>query len=347
MTDFYEIGVEARAARMREMALEALKSWGITDCQPQLIKIRENTVFRVTTADGTDAALRIHRYGYHSDAALQSELSWMRALYRDGIEVPEIVAPPSGALFITSTVESVPERRQVDMVKWLKGEPLGSLEEGLSSAVDDIHRVFAEVGRLVARLHNHAANWQPPPGFVRHAWDVDGLTGEAPLWGRFWEFPDLDKAQRALIERVRHVARSDLIAIDGDSQGYGLIHADFNFDNILLHDGRITAIDFDDCGFGWHLFDLATLSIMFRGSEDFDTVCNAVIEGYRRERPLSDEMLEQMPLFYLVRGLTYLGWIHTRSETKTARDITAEIVDSVCQLAEEYMSGRGPAEGQP
>ena len=75
-SDFYEISIDAQAARMELLALPALKAWDITDCQPKLIKIRENAVFRVTRADGFDAALRIHRYNYHSDAALQSELRW-------------------------------------------------------------------------------------------------------------------------------------------------------------------------------------------------------------------------------------------------------------------------------
>ena len=232
------------------------------------------------------------------------------------------------------------------MVQWFAGEPLGSIEEGLSDTVGDIGHTFTEVGRLAAQLHNHAARWQPPQGFVRHAWDTDGLTGEAPLWGRFWEYPGLDKAQKRLIEQARHAARDDLMEIDGASQGYGLIHADFNFDNILLHDGRVTAIDFDDCGFGWHLFDLATISILFLGTGLSDIVRRAVIDGYRRERPLADETLRRMPLFYLLRAFTYLGWIHTRSETRTAQEIAPGIVAMVCRLAEEYLSARDTAEGQ-
>ena len=325
---------------MQRLALEALKAWDITDCEPELIKIRENAVFRIRRADGFDAALRIHRHGYHSAAALQSELSWMQALQQAGIEVPEIIPATSGALFVTAGVDSVPEPRQVDMVQWLAGEPLGSIEEGLSETVGDIAQVFHETGRLAAQLHNHAVGWQPPHGFVRHAWDTDGLTGEAPLWGRFWEFPGLDSGQRQLMERARDAARSDLIAIGEDRQNYGLIHADFNFDNIMLRDGRVTAIDFDDCGFGWHLFDLATISILFLGTDRYDTVQDAVIEGYRRERPLSDETLEQMPLFYLMRAFTYLGWIYTRSETRTAEEIAPGIVAMVCELAEEYLNSK-------
>jgi Ser/Thr protein kinase RdoA (MazF antagonist) len=38
---------------------------------------------------------------------------------------------------------------------------------------------------------------------------------------------------------------------------WGLIHADLHRDNILLHHGEIGVIDFDDCGWGYYLFDLA------------------------------------------------------------------------------------------
>ena len=344
MSDFYDIGIDARAERMRGLALNALHAWGIADCQPELIKIRENAVFRVRDANGLDAALRIHRYGYHSNAALQSELDWMQALNRDGIDVPEVVPAESGALFVITKASGVPEPRQVDMVKWLPGKPLGSIEEGLSETVGNIAGAFREVGALAARLHNHAADWQQPAGFVRHAWDLDGLTGDEPLWGRFWEFPGLNAAQKALMIKARDAARSDLIAIGTGAEGYGLIHADFNFDNIILRDGRVTAIDFDDCGPGWHLFDLATISILFLQTDLSDTVQNAVVEGYRRERLLSDESVSRMPLFYLLRAFTYLGWIHTRNETATAQEIAPMVIAMVCRLAEDYLRTRDTAE---
>ncbi|MDA0229750.1 MAG: phosphotransferase [Proteobacteria bacterium] len=344
-SDFYKISIDARAARMERLAVQALKAWDITDCRPQLVKIRENAVFRVTRADGFDAALRIHRFDYHSDAALQSELSWIRALQRDGIKVPAIIPASSGAAFVTTRVDGVPEPRQVDMVTWLDGEPLGSIEGGLSDSIGDITQAFTEVGRLVAQLHNHSTSWQRPDGFVRHAWDADGLTGEAPLWGRFWEFPGLENAQRQLMEQTRLVARRALMEIGEAEQTYGLIHADLNFDNILIRDGRVMAIDFDDCGAGWHLFDLATISILFLGTERYDMVQRAVIAGYRQERPLTDETLRLMPLFYLLRAFTYLGWIHTRNETRTAQEIAPSIVTMVCELAEQYLRADGALEG--
>ena len=99
-----------------------------------------------------------------------------------------------------------------------------------------------------------------------------------------------------------------------------------------------------DCGHGWHLFDLATISILFLQTDLSDTVQNAVVEGYRRERLLSDETLRQMPLFYLLRAFTYLGWIHTRNETESAQEIAPMVTAMVCRLAEDYLRARDEQE---
>ncbi|MGD9537892.1 MAG: phosphotransferase enzyme family protein [Alphaproteobacteria bacterium] len=337
--EFYRLSVEARTARYERFAVEALKRWGVHDGAPHPLKIRENAVFKVSGPGGRPAVLRIHRHGYHTDDALRSELQWLCALRADGIEVPGVIPTPGGALFETVAADGVPEPRQVDLLEWLEGEPLGTLEDGLSPRVTDLPGSFREVGRTIARLHNHASAWPRPQGFVRHAWDLDGLVGEAPLWGRFWELGALTPAQRRLILAARERARRDLIAYGTSPVHYGLIHSDINLDNFLEHRGRIKVIDFDDTAFGWHLFDLATITIFFRAPEHRDTIRRPIVEGYRELRPLPDDELAWLLLFQLARGFTYLGWVHTRHETETARRITQEIVTLACSLAEEYLGG--------
>lgn len=59
------------------LGAEALSHWKLTGAQLTLLKKRENAVFRVQTEGGERYALRIHRHGYHADAALVSELRWM------------------------------------------------------------------------------------------------------------------------------------------------------------------------------------------------------------------------------------------------------------------------------
>lgn len=341
MTDFYQLGMAERTTRYTQLAVEALKQWGVMDCVPKPIKIRENAVFRVTAADGAPAVLRIHRHGYHSDAALASELQWLRAMRDDGMAVPGVIPAQSGALYELVSISDVPETRQVDMLTWIEGTPLGSLEKGLSAGVTDIPGTFREVGRTIARLHEHASRWPLPPGFQRHAWDADGFIGAEPLWGRFWEADILTAAERDLLQTARAATGQELQEYGQPAGTYGLIHADYNLDNFVVEGARIHVIDFDDAGFGWHQFDLATITIFFRGEDGFDAIWNALIEGYREIRTLRDDDLDRMLLFYLLRAFTYLGWVHTRHETATAQEISPAVSAMVCRLAAEYLRERG------
>ena len=340
MTDFYRLPLAERGERLRALATVALARWGVRDCEPEIVKYRENAVFRVAAADGRDAVLRVHRHGYHSDAALRSELAWLEALHADGIAVPAVIPSAAGAPFEIVQGAGVPEPRQVDMLTWMPGIPIGTLEEGLNPAIADVHAVFAGVGRLCARLHNQTETWTPPAGFTRHAWDREGLVGPEPLWGRFWEAAVLGTEERRLIERARASVREALTAYGRSPRRYGLIHADFNLDNMLLDGERVIPLDFDDCGFGWHLFDLATVWTIYHGSDLAEAIRAGVVEGYRRERDLPDEELAHLPLFELARAFSYLGWVHTRSETASAQSLAAEVAQLVCTLAEAYLRGK-------
>ena len=340
MTGFNDLPIEDRARRMRALAIEALVAWGVTNCEPKLLKLRENGVFRILMPNGDPAVIRVHRAGYHSDAALNSELQWMRALADGGIVAPIVYPTLAGEDFIVVRTDAVPEPRQVDVLSWVNGETFGSLDGGLDKAIARPAAEFAALGRLAARMHNHVAGWTPPTGFIRHAWDVDGLTGEQPFWGRFWELELLTPAQRELMLKARDVTRQDLIAFGQAPEDYGLIHADLLPDNVLVDGTEMTPIDFDDAGYGWHLFDLATITMYFIGHERFEMARDAVVAGYREVRALDDTTLSHMPLFYLLRGFTYLGWIHTRSETDTAREIAPLVIPLVCRLAEDYLAGK-------
>ena len=173
---------------------------------------------------------------------------------------------------------------------------------------------------------------------MRHAWDVDGLTGEQPFWGRFWELEALTPNQRDLMIRTRDKVRADLIAFGRSPQNYSMIHADMVPENVLVDGDHIRLIDFDDAGYGWHLFEMAT-SLFFSSAEEyFDQLVGTYVEGYRSQRTLSDEDLEALPLFMMARATTYLGWSHTRSETETAQELTPMIVEMACATAESYLS---------
>ena len=338
MTDFYKLTPDQQAECYQQLAELVLPEWGLQDASLSMIKMRENAVLKVETNDGNKQVLRIHRAAYHTDDALRSELQWIQALASAGIETPEVIPTHSGELFITpdSTLAGLP--RQIDVFAWVDGEPLGNVEEDLGGGVEIHQSRFKTIGELAARVHNQASEWSIPSGFVRHAWDVEGLTGNKPFWGGFWELEALSDSERDLIERTRDRVRKDLIAYGQSPHNYSMIHADMLADNILVDGHHIRLIDFDDAGFGWHLFEMATSLYFYHGEPQYDRLLKSYISGYRSQRSLTDEDLENFPLFMLARGTTYLGWAHTRRETETAQELTPMFITLVCDLAEEYLS---------
>ncbi|MEM9533136.1 MAG: phosphotransferase [Pseudomonadota bacterium] len=334
---FFDLDPDAQIKVLEEVAVQALNHWRTSDADLRLIKYRENAVFEVR--DGTHrSALRLHRLGYHSDAALASELLWMQALAEAGIRVPDLISAADGRHFVTVDHPEMPGPVQVDRFAWVEGQILGSVEEGIADE-SEVAANYQLMGALAGRVHNQASVWSPPASFVRHAWDAEGLAGRQPFWGQFWRLASATDAERALLEAGRDRVFADLSALDRSGNVYSMIHADFAPENLMVDGDGVRLIDFDDAGFGWHLFELAT-SLYFIWDEPYFAVAkNALIAGYRSERPLSDDHLALLPLMLVARGFTYLGWVHTRQETETARELTPMLLDQSARLTRSYLEG--------
>ena len=336
--DFSELSEPDQAGRLGQLAASALPLWDLAGAELSLIKIRENAVFQAVTPDGDRYVVRVHRPDYHTDAALDSELAWMEAVGRSGIPTPQVVPAVDRCLVKRVEFDGVPQPRQVDVLSWVDGVPLGSIEEGIEGDSKALDWSFRQIGTLAARLHNQAEAWRPPQGFTRAAFDVDGLTGNTPLWGRFWESRLLDAEERTLVLKGRERLRHDLAEFGTSSDRFGLIHADLLPENLLIApDGTAYLIDFDDSAFGWHLFDLSTSLFFHLGEPHFDDALHALIEGYRAHRPLPEAHVALLPMFLVARGTTYLGWIHTRAESETARELGPELKLGVLELIESYL----------
>jgi Ser/Thr protein kinase RdoA (MazF antagonist) len=322
--------------QMRALALTALHGWDLPVMSIAPIKVRENAVFRLDLAGGGRAVLRVHRHGYHSDEELDSEFHWLQALEAAGIPVPRAIPSRRGRNF--ELVAALGGPRQIDVFEWIDGNQMGSVETGLTGTDEAIAGQYHRIGTIAARMHNQSSDWQRPPGFRRHAWDLSGLVGEQPLWGRFWELAALTHTQKSLLDRTRAQIASALAGYGMRPDRYGLIHADLVPENLLMDGDRIRVIDFDDAGFGWHLFELATSLYFISADRIYPTARDALIRGYRSERPLSDEALERLPLFLAARGTTYLGWVHTRPDSDTAREFLPFLIERACTVAEEFLA---------
>jgi Ser/Thr protein kinase RdoA (MazF antagonist) len=336
MTNFSDLTIDEQQARLFGVAEAALSNWNLAG-ELSLIKQRENTVYRLVTNEGAQYALRVHRANYHSDVSLKSELAWMQALESYGIGVPQVIPTTTGEYFTRVKIVGVSESRQVDLLDWIEGEQIGSIERGLGDDPDTIRHIYANIGRVAAQVHNQSSHWTLPEGFERHAWNVEGLVGDNALWGKFWELEALTPEQRTKLLAAREQVRRELIEFGQASSDYSLIHADFVPENFLVDGDQVNIIDFDDAGFGWHLFELATALYSVQGDKHYSIARGALIEGYREHRPLPSIQLARLPLFLVVRGFTYLGWMHTRKGTETALELTPLMIEMCFNTLEHYL----------
>lgn len=287
-------------------AAEAARLWGAMGA-PRLIKDRENAVYEITLPGGERAALRLHRPGYQSMGAIRSEMWWMARLAEAGVAVPCPVPTVDGEF------AAAVDGRAVSVVSWIEGEQIG---DGATPLEADTHAVavrYRALGRLIAAMHDATDALDLPPDFERMSWNRAAYTGEVPLWGRFWENPALAPEEADLLCAARAEAEAALTRHETDGADFGLIHADVLRENVLSNEGRLALIDFDDAGFGFRGYDLATAEV--QGLEDPMNAgaSLALHEGYRAARRPDAPPLGDVTLFVALRTFASCGWIVTRA----------------------------------
>lgn len=295
-------------------ALEALQAYPVEVISVALVDHSENVTYRVEV-QGSESGyvLRLHRPGYNSLEELESEREWIRALINFGVSAPDPLMTRDGAHFVLSDIPATNEQRYVGMSTWMDGESLYQcLEKGMSR--EERQRICVEIGKFVARIHAQSCSWNEPPGFTRPRVGVQGLLGDSPRWGRFWEHTELDVGDKELLLRTRKKMQSALIAYGQRAGSFGLIHADLDPGNIIISGEALSIIDFDDSAHGWYMYDIASALIEFCDAPDFAVLCRALLDGYQAHRPLESRDLEMLPAFLLIRGMAIIGWYYERPE---------------------------------
>lgn len=288
------------------LAREAQIAWGAQG-EPRPITLRENAVFEIGLPEVGRAALRLHRRGYQTEDAIRSELWWMAAVADGGVEVPRPLYTNDGAL-----LHHLGDGRIASALAWVEGEPVGAALLPLAGTAAEQMRLHASIGRAVAELHVATDRLRLPAWFQRPHWDVDGLLGQSPFWGRFWEHPAAGHRERALLAVARDEAERRLLDFAAGGADRGLIHADVLRENVLVQPHRVALIDFDDSGFGFRLYDLGTALSQNLAEPHLPQIATGLIEGYSTLRPLSDADRDILPWFCALRCFTSVGWTMPR-----------------------------------
>jgi Ser/Thr protein kinase RdoA (MazF antagonist) len=320
-------------ACLDEVAVAALDRYGLARLPPPiLINRSENATYRVDGEDGRPLhALRVHREGYHSRAAILSELRWLTALRRDGVVTTPIPIAGLDGEFIQEVPHPLLRTpRRVVLFAWEEGrEP---------SPADDLATKFEVLGETSARMHRHVRSWTRPPGFERHVWNFDTSLGGHPHWGSWRDGIGVDAAILPLFARTVDTIRERLARFGTGPDRFGLVHADMRLANLLVDGEAVKVLDFDDSGFSWHLYDAATAVSFFEHEPAVPALMDAWARGYRRvaDLPAADEA--EIPTFVMLRRLLLVAWIGSHAETELARAMGPAYTMGAADLCERYLA---------
>jgi Ser/Thr protein kinase RdoA (MazF antagonist) len=308
----------------RRAALHALEQgWGVEARRVRCLRDYWNAVFRVDAREGA-FLLRLHSTAYHDQRAIESELRWLEAL--DGhVRVPRGVRSRSGDYAIAIDLPEL-GRRTCTLLHWVDGRRASKLGGP----------TFEELGSVLARLHSHSEAWKRPRSFTRPRWDAAAL-------GRYWFEPHDDRGWRGLARKRRDRYRRvlDRLAsletkLERDRpHAFGLLHADLHRGNVIRA-GELVPIDFDDAGFGCHLYDLA-VPLGAENASATSVAGRAIVRGYRRVRSLDDDLVARLDDYVAARvvavALFLRGWAiedpRFQARIEPYLDLTDALLDSL------------------
>jgi len=317
-------------------AKAALARFGFSpQASVSLLSLSENATYRVDdAADGRVAVLRVHRTGYHEPGAIDSELAWLQALRRDeGLRTPAVYRSDDGKEVVDVRLGDL--TRQTVLFELLPGAEPESGQSG-QLAVQ-----FEMLGEICARMHRHSRSWARPASFVRFSWDFGSCVGPAGRWGKWQDGIGVGREELSVLGRAADLMKRRLQRFGTGPERFGLIHADMRLANLLVHGPDIQVIDFDDCGFGWYMFDLGA-SLSFIEHEPWvPELCDAWLRGYRRVLPLPEADAAEIPTFVLLRRLQLVAWVGSHKFADAARELGAEFTAGACELAERYLARPG------
>ncbi len=332
MTDFDRLSHEAQLPILLQLAEIATRNYALPGgLTVTLINLSENATYAVQSPDGQRWALRIHRDGYHSRTAIASELAWLQDLRAKEVVVTPVPVPGrDGEIIQLVGHPAMKNPRHVVLSEWESGS-----EPGIG---EDLGKPFEVLGEAAARMHRHTRDWQRPSWFSRPVWNFETALGNTPHWGRWRDGLGMDLEKTRLFGRTGDLIERRLAAYGQGPDRFGLIHCDLRLANLLIDQGQVKVIDFDDCGFSWFMYDAATPVSFYEHEPQVPDLIEAWKTGYRRAGRLSAADEAEIPTFVMLRRLLLVAWIGSHAETDLARSMGMPYTKGTMALCEDYLT---------
>lgn len=218
-----------------------------------------------------------------------------------------------------------------------------------SQLTEDDRKMYRTLGEIAATLHKQSKDWEVPEWYDRMEWDWEGTFGTE--WNNFYgaDYRDTECLSARDINTLNScvtVMKHRLNIYGKSADRYGMIHSDLRMANLLKKGDKITVLDFDDCGRGWYMYDIAGIVALMEHRADINEVVREVVKGYETVREVSDADIGELPTFIMMRRIGMLQSLNYRlGDVMTGDgdeiDLTPEVLvyyaKGTVELAKDYL----------
>lgn len=266
-----------------ELAREALALWEHDEDNLEemlgYFRISSNAVYPFTR-EGRICFLRLAPVGEKVEADVRGELEFIRYLLKVGYPALKPVNALSGEDMVV--VDTGFGRYFASVFEKVEGVEISESGYG--------REVMYAYGRALGRLHALSAGYVPAVRKRSHKEILEGIRRTLAEYGG---------CERAFAELSE--VESELGRLPVTTENYGLVHYDFEPDNVFWDEGEkeCGVIDFDDGIYCWYALDLEqvrdSLADELEG-EKLETAWRDFQEGYAAVYAYTEETRELLPL---------------------------------------------------
>jgi len=266
--------------------------------------------------------LRIYRSGAYPREANEFEVEALNYLHQQGFPVAYPIARKSGE-YLT----------EIAALEGPRVVLLTALAEGVSPDYDSLENCRL-VGESVAQLHLISNGFETSR--TRTRLDLQGLLENSMVTIRTHLAHRADSI--STIEAIAQDARTAVLSVPEASLDTGICHGDLHGGNLHLHAGKVTHFDFEECAFGYRVYDLATFKWGTCVGRDNRVAerWSAFVAGYESVRPISESDLSLVDTFVIVRELEETAYGIRHVLDFGHNDIMATDVDDLCERLTQF-----------
>ncbi len=282
--DIFHAGVVYSTLSAQVIRSHACADYGLPESVECVLYHRGVNDTYLLSCRGARFALRLYRCKWRSQESIDGELRALRHLHDRGASVAMPI-PRTDGRFITD-IPAPEGTRQAVLFEWAPGE--------MPRYADFTHA--HSFGQELARLH-HAGDDFPADG-TRPCMDMEYLFRNPlrKILLRVGGVPSILQRVEVLAERVEELIRPAEMSL----YDWGFCHGDIWAANARVQRDQLVLFDFDLCGPGWRLSDIASYRLGARLCGVEEPAWKPFIDGYLEIRPGISGCLKFTGLFMIL-----------------------------------------------